>query len=368
MYAVYLGENVPRTPVPVLLEKLRRSLSERSVVSGEIEQLLKSLGLTKRESEIYVGMVGSGWLDVNEIHRRTGAYASQLHYILEGLAEKGLLEVERGRPIVYKAAEPELVIESYKSRLEELKKKLVEIREHNSSKRVDDSGMARIVRNGSNILVNAQQLISRSTVDVLVYAPGWFAEKLGSSLEKALAAGVGVYLVTDSPPFTFLSRDDVCVRRIQYPGLLVVGDCRVGLVGRIEHGEIDAGTALHLSQPEIVDYLADGFYTRFWLPSAKLRHHALAATRKYTLHKLALDDVRAALESKIKVIARVEGVLNDTNRPVNVRGEVVSCQSSQATGRYSFTIVNDDGKHRIGGRNAYEEDVSAANIVLEFIG
>jgi len=78
----------------------------------EIE-LLKSTGLSKYESLIYKTLVKNGILTAKEISKMGKVPMGKIYEVLSTLEEKGFLEIQKGRPILYRANEPSIAFKKY---------------------------------------------------------------------------------------------------------------------------------------------------------------------------------------------------------------------------------------------------------------
>jgi len=81
---------------------------------------LQKLGLSERESAVYLALLRSGQMGVSEIARKSGLYRTDVYEALSRLKEENLVLVApKGKYHVYKAASPKL-----------LEKKFLELSDH----------------------------------------------------------------------------------------------------------------------------------------------------------------------------------------------------------------------------------------------
>ncbi len=73
----------------------------------DIISALKKFGLTEYEAKAYSALVSIGAGTVTEISQICEVPRSNLYSVLESLNKKGFAEVQRGRPIIFKAISPE---------------------------------------------------------------------------------------------------------------------------------------------------------------------------------------------------------------------------------------------------------------------
>ena len=89
----------------------------------EINEILKTMGLSSYEARAYVTLVSLGVAVANEICSKADIPFGRIYEILGSLKEKGLLEVQGSRPKKYLAVEPGIALENL------LEKKKAEIEE-----------------------------------------------------------------------------------------------------------------------------------------------------------------------------------------------------------------------------------------------
>ncbi|MBI5148885.1 hypothetical protein HZA33_04350 [Candidatus Pacearchaeota archaeon] len=83
--------------------------------------ILMEIGLTKRESEVYVVLVELGSSSATQIIQKTGLHRAVVYDLLERLIEKGLVgHVIKGRKKFFEATNPERLLEILKEKEEKL--------------------------------------------------------------------------------------------------------------------------------------------------------------------------------------------------------------------------------------------------------
>jgi len=76
------------------------------VVSNTTVEALKNFGLCEYESKAYIALVSLGVATVKQVCEIANIPQPRAYDILAALEEKGLVEVQQGRPKLYKAIEP----------------------------------------------------------------------------------------------------------------------------------------------------------------------------------------------------------------------------------------------------------------------
>ena len=135
-----------------------------------IEEVLSQIGMTGNEVKVYLALLKSGQLSVNEIGTRSGLHRQVCYDALERLLEKGFVSyaVENSRKL-FKALEPEKLLEFLEQKKELVKQAMPEL-----------SGLARLpkeetiveVMKGKNvvraILRDAVKALSEKHGDMLI--------------------------------------------------------------------------------------------------------------------------------------------------------------------------------------------------------
>ena len=92
-------------------------------------KILEDLGVKKSEIKVYLTLLELGSCRAGKILKRLKIQNSVLHYSLNGLIQKGLVSyVKKGKVRVYKAADPDTLIEYVDGKRDELQKILPELK------------------------------------------------------------------------------------------------------------------------------------------------------------------------------------------------------------------------------------------------
>lgn len=76
---------------------------------AQIESTLRDLGLTGYAAKVFCAALGARQSTAGDLVVKTGIPDSKIYYALEELSEKGLLEVQAGKPRVYRVGRPKEV-------------------------------------------------------------------------------------------------------------------------------------------------------------------------------------------------------------------------------------------------------------------
>lgn len=82
------------------------SLSEKAASA------LEKLGLTRTEVKAYVALLEGGTMNANEVSRVARIPYSKVYEALDSLYERGWIDEQKSRPILYTAKAPEAAIEA----------------------------------------------------------------------------------------------------------------------------------------------------------------------------------------------------------------------------------------------------------------
>ena len=86
------------------------------------KKVLKDIGLTEYESELYIALLQNGQLSAYELAEKTGMYRQVTYDTLNRLTEKGYVNsVKEGKSQKYSAVHPELILEYLNEKTENFK-------------------------------------------------------------------------------------------------------------------------------------------------------------------------------------------------------------------------------------------------------
>ena len=92
------------------------------------KQILKEIGLTDYESEIYVTLLQQGQISAYELAEKTGLYRQATYDALNRLIKKGFVSsVKEGKSQLYRAIDPNLILEYLNEKTESYKQLLPEL-------------------------------------------------------------------------------------------------------------------------------------------------------------------------------------------------------------------------------------------------
>ncbi len=159
--------------------------------------------MTGYATEAFCALARAGEATAGDLVVRTGIPDSKIYYALSELVEKGLVEVQVGKPKMYRAVAPRQV----ETRLRRILEARYE-RERTAVSRVGSllepiqsatksttTDLAYIVKGESNVLARARNMVASARREILLIASHEpFVRKLEEGLVKAATRGIGMRL------------------------------------------------------------------------------------------------------------------------------------------------------------------------------
>jgi sugar-specific transcriptional regulator TrmB len=148
---------------------------------------LKELELSTYEATVYATLIAHPTMTASALCKETGIPDTKIYYALEGLSEKGMLNVRNGSPKEYRPVPPKEAIENLKKRMiEQLNEKLGEADVlvtmlapiYESAEKHEELEIAYIIRGQNNITNRMKALIesARKEATLFVAQPALFRE------------------------------------------------------------------------------------------------------------------------------------------------------------------------------------------------
>lgn len=222
------------------------SLSERAATA------LEGLGLTGSEVKAYVALLRGGTMTASDVSREARIPYSKVYDALESLHQKGWVEEQKSRPIVYTARPPDTALEELKSRKETERKEkeqlvLEELMRVYVSRGEQEKPDIWIMRGYNEILSRVKNLLLNCRTELLVALPTQllpFTERIEPLFAALKEKGVKTLVLT-SPELPKEAMEklskfaEVRARKTMYGGGLV-SDSRevVLLLGGGEQGNL----------------------------------------------------------------------------------------------------------------------------------
>ncbi len=203
-------------------------------MNSELIDDLENFGLSEYESKAYAALVSAGKASsVTELSQLCDVPRSNLYSVLEKLNKKGLVEVQKGRPQLFKALDPENTLKEIE---EQKKKKLERSREDAIGKLNDLQGEEKAdtfptlvwgVKGYDSVIKKMKDVIDRADNQLFINSPDAdiFIQELYEDLEEAKKKGVKIKISTEENEEFEELREVAMVRtREKIHGIDIVSD------------------------------------------------------------------------------------------------------------------------------------------------
>ncbi len=181
-------------------------------------EYLVGLGLNKNEAEALDALISLGPAGASDVHKYSGMPRNKAYESLESLAERGMIEIQHGRPTLYRAMGAKAVInnlvDEYSKEAKEalglLERKQEDLKEGSESDIQNTS--AWMVRGELGVKRRLAELIYNAKGDIFVMGgyPPKYALAVKSALKAASKKGVSARAISMIRPFedVDISQDD----------------------------------------------------------------------------------------------------------------------------------------------------------------
>ncbi len=325
-------------------------------------RLLKILGLTGLEAELYLLLLEKGPLSAPEISDYLVRHRPQIHVALTRLVSKGYVEELGGRPKKYRAVDPEILYENFMKDLGSMAKKALAYMKSISKPRIEERHGVWMVRDADIAKARMASFIDDAKIDVLVMGDIKFIHMLGDKLEKAADRGVAIYVLayqTDERGAKFLVDDLPFLKKLRTAisgDMIVVVDSKIGGLVKsrplitMKHGLI-------IEERALLDYLSHDFVNR-WVTSKVIVEKRYGFPLRFTFHRLALYETRKLLLEDKQLMLHAKGYEIESGTPTEVRGRILDAVLELPAGYAHFKIDTGEKVIRVGGLDAVMEEVA----------
>jgi sugar-specific transcriptional regulator TrmB len=91
----------------------------KKVNIGEFQKALETMGLTEYEAKTYINLIQKGTSNAGNLSKLADIPHSKIYEVLSRLEKKKLVEVQKGRPLFYKAIKPSIALERMETKLKD---------------------------------------------------------------------------------------------------------------------------------------------------------------------------------------------------------------------------------------------------------
>ena len=166
---------------------------------------LVKLGLSRNEAKALDALIALGPVGASDVHRYAGIPRNKAYESLEALVKRGMIEVQHGRPTLYRAIHASVIVgnllEEYQHDAKEVLT-VLEQNERNQRELGDGDASVWMVRGEEGIKRRLAELIYEAKRDVFSISgyPPKYVLSVRTALRSAAARGVNVRPVCMIPP------------------------------------------------------------------------------------------------------------------------------------------------------------------------
>lgn len=148
------------------------------VVRDRMVSRLKELELSTYEALTYLTLLTNSNITASVLCKETGIPDSKIYFALDGLANKGMLVVQRSNPSIYRAVPPKEAISNLKRQMtERLNEKIKEAdvladtltQVYESAEKPEELEVAYIIRGQKNIINRMKALVETSRKEISIF-------------------------------------------------------------------------------------------------------------------------------------------------------------------------------------------------------
>ena len=336
----------------------------------ELKNMFRCLGLTSHDAEVYVVLLARGPLTLTEIAKELEKHRPQVYESLERLKSKGLVEVSEGKPTLYRAIKPDVLVSIFEEEVRSFKEKAL-----GYLKSIEKEGpplkeyAVWMLRSYKGLIRRFREAIEQAKIDLAVCGGPSFLQKIMDDLMRAQERGVAVYVIAYEVPgevldlnlLKYLKKVKVAVSG----DLMIVKDSEQAVLAQRRLGaRIKPNYGLLIEEPVLIDYLLHDFFNR-WVRSKPFRDEALTLPASFTIFRIAVLEAMKLIEKGVKLQACLEGRWVDTGEEGVLEGRVVDVVMDMTTGLTHFIIESEGSRVRAGGPDAIVEEFATKKILLK---
>ena len=331
--------------------------------------LLKTLGLTRLEAQIYLTLLIKGETKAKEIVQAFDIHFPQFYALANSLERKGFIEVQEGRPKKYRAVDPNEIAKRKMKEVEKNMKILTKLVESEHEKaEISKRPSVWITRGVQNVLRNANEIIKSAKYDVTVMIESRFLSRVVGSLIDRKKRGVQTYLVVyPEAPEKHLTDQIEKINRVRVfetcPfAILVIADCERALMahGLLEIAPPERQYGVVFDEPLTPIFFSERFYEIWGRARPLFLEEDLKFPKTFRSQRMALMEIKNLLK-KGEVFVRVKG--RRAGKSFEERGVVVGITDNEL--RKNFTLKLPDAKTlTVGGFYSMLEEVEAELITI----
>ncbi len=349
-----------------------------------LKELMRELGLTDKEAEVYAAIYVKGSATVKELlEALRDIHQPQLYNVLSSLHRKGFIKASMGRPKRYSAISLDALVEARKARLDRLRVEAQRVAEE-MRKLEEELGEGEayvyMVKGYNSIEASVIEVLANAETEVCAELPAGIIAGVLPALESALRRGVLVHLLVFPRVEEWVAArlggyGDIKVREHQLGSfLLVEADLRRAVYARrrfystrktpIPDSEV---YGFHIAERDLIWRLLS-IWEEAWRYSRSVVSWPLEPSsypKRFLEFGLSVYEVEDLIKAGYRPYVAVRGAYVRTREPVEIRGPVVAVRRSHDI--WNFTVDTGEEELTVGGFDAEIEDVEAEEVVVERI-
>lgn len=165
---------------------------------------LKTFNLTDYEAKAYIALSSLGTASVTEVSQICDVPRSNLYSALESLNKKGFVDVQKGRPVLFKAVSPDKALEDAEKAMASKMKKSKEevVRKIGEFKGKENDIVPALIwgiKGYNSVLSKIQEMVKKSKTEIMINVPdvSIFDEKVYEELKRANERGVKIKMAVE---------------------------------------------------------------------------------------------------------------------------------------------------------------------------
>ncbi|UNQ73728.1 TrmB family transcriptional regulator [Infirmifilum sp. NZ] len=333
-----------------------------------LQDLLKSIGLTSFDARVYITLLSLGGATLATLEEELETHRAQLHGSLKRLFSKGLIELYGGKPAMYRAVPPDVLLEVLRRELDEDLKEAESFLRNLPRKAPESVHGVWIYRSSKGLLKRYMEAIEKAERNIIVCGDVDFVQRLREKILEVSGKGVISYvLIYEIPGLPFSEGVAEGLKKVKKSvsgDLLVLVDSKTGVLAQ-RRFRADKMTpyGVVVEEPVLIDYLEENFINR-WIHSRTVRDEELAPPFCLTTFKLAVLEVERLLKRGLSLRVECKGRWKGGGRD-HLNGRVERAVYDLTSGIVQLQVKTDGGTFTVGAPDAIVEDFACEEICVE---
>ncbi len=337
-----------------------------------IYSLFRKMGLGGVDAKVYLMLLSRGPMSTPLIAEELGSYRSQVHVVLNRLLSKGFVEVSRGKPTLYRAVDPEVIIETFREETKRLEEEAMGFLSSIRKERSVFTHGVWILRSKMGLYRRFRKAIRDASVDIVVCGEYRFLKGLLKDLVEAQKRGIMVYTIIYKRLEEELDQDKINTLdaldrvKIAIPGdYFIVRDFLQAVLSQKRwRYPKEESYGLVVEEPILINYIISDFF-REWVWGEEIKDKGINLPARFTIHKLALYEAERLLKRNKRLYGYFEGWWVSSSRQGRIEGRIIDTHIDFLTGYMHFVVETSNGLIRAGGPDATLEEFATREVLLK---